>query len=465
MAWKAHKLSNDNPDGFIETIDYKILCCGNIEGNNNKFYAIEIQKNPYTGEHRIFTHYGRINSSNVWDYRGPMSLGTAYTEFEKIVKKKLKGKNIKEKDGTTRREKYELVDTPAPTVGSPNIRGKTTQNIQSSKAAHILVESSKSKFVPDVQRLLQQFAQENIHQITTMTSISVTTNGLETALGPVTESHVDRAREALNLIKSKLKGGQADPSNKDVRSANNLYYSLIPHYFGRKITQSDWILEDAKLIQEFDLLDQLETAVQLGIGSQDNQADQFNQIDTDIVIAPPAISAEINKLVETSKKHSHLSRWLVKNVYEINIHYERERFNKQESKIGNVQEYFHGSQNKNLLSIMMGGLIIPPHNASHVTGRMFGNGIYGASSSTKSLNYSIGGWSGQRNKYSNSFLLRVKFAMGKTYEPNGTQYGGPPKGYHSVSAWANKTKLLNDEFIVYSLPQCTVTHLIELEER
>lgn len=465
MAWKAHKLYDDYPDGFIETIDYKILCCGNIEGNNNKFYAIEIQKNPDTGEHRIFTHYGRINTSNVWDYRGPMSLDEAQKEFEKIIKKKLKGKNVKDPDGTTRREKYELVDTPSPTVGSPNIRGKTTHNVKNNDSARAIVEHAKSKFAPDIQKLLLQFAQENIHQITTMTSISVTANGLETALGPVTEEHVDRARGALTEIQKHLINGVADPTNKDVRLANNLYYSLIPHDFGRKITQTDWILDDSKLIQEFDILDQLAAAVQLGLSDQDNVSDQFNKLDTEIEIASPAVMAQMNKLVESTKKHGHLSRWRVKNVYEIKINKERDRFEKAVQRVGNVKEYFHGSQNKNLLSITIGGLIIPPHNAGHVTGRMFGDGIYGAASSTKSLNYSVGGWSGQRNKFNNAFLLRVKFAMGKTYEPNSSIYGGPPSGYHSVSAWARKTGLLNDEFIVYSLPQCTITHLIELEER
>jgi len=465
MAWKAIKVYDDYPDGFTETVDYKILCCGNIEGNNNKFYAIEIQKNPDSGEHRIFTHYGRINTSNVWDYRGPMSLAEAQKEFDKIVNKKLKGKNVKDPDGTMRREKYELVDTPSPTVGSPNIRGKTVQNVRSKDSARAIVEHSKSKFTPDIQRLLLQFAQENIHQITTMTSISVTANGLETALGPVTEEHVDKARGALTEIQKHLVNGVADPSNKDVRLANNLYYSLIPHDFGRKITQTDWILDDSKLIQEFDILDQLAAAVQLGLNDQSDVSDQFNKLDTEIQLASPAIMAEMNKLVEGTKKHTHLGRWRVKNVYEIKINKERERFDKIGQKIGNVKEYFHGSQNKNLLSISIGGLIIPPHNAGHVTGRMFGDGIYGASSSTKSLNYSVGGWSGQSNKFNNAFLLRVKFAMGKTYEPNSSMYGGAPSGYNSVSAWARKTGLLNDEFIVYSLPQCTITHLIELEER
>ena len=127
-------------------------------------------------------------------------------------------------------------------------------------------------------------------------------------------------------------------------------------------------------------------------------------------------------------------------------------------------DLFHGSTNYNLLSILLNGLIIPSQGSGiTITGRMFGNGIYGASSSTKSLNYSMGSWTGKKNKHPNAFLLRVKFAMGKVYES--TQSGSSPRGYDSVAAYAQKTGLQNDEFIVYGLDQCTITHLLELERR
>jgi poly [ADP-ribose] polymerase len=218
-------------------------------------------------------------------------------------------------------------------------------------------------------------------------------------------------------------------------------------------------------MEEYDLLDQLEAAVQMGLTTNTNASKQFANFETDIEPIPSSdkIYKNLVKIVESSKKHGHLMRWKVQNIYNVQIKKERQRFETAESRYGNVQEYFHGSQNANLLSILLGGLIIPPMNAGHVTGRMFGNGIYGADSSTKSLNYSTGGWSGRRNKFNNSFLFRVKFAMGKTYE-TGYSTQKPPSGYHSISALASKGSLQNNEFIVYNLDQCTVTHLIELEE-
>jgi poly [ADP-ribose] polymerase 2/3/4 len=450
---KVTKLSGPDPGAFDETIKWNVLSCGNIEVNSNKYYVIEIQRNRNTGEHRVYTQYGRIGSSAVYEMRGPYSEYDATKDFESILKAKQRGKT----GGTS---KYAVVDVITPTVGSYNIRGKA-QTIKVDNTKNIVAQSSH-KFSSDVMRLLNQFADENIHRITAATSMSFTSQGLETALGPVTDSHVQKAREELRQIQDIVKaaGGQVRDLSK-IGQANNRYLSLIPHTFGRKITESDWIADDAKLIEEFDLLDQLEAAVKLGLKSTGTT--QFTGLDTDVVeIVDPKPFVE---MVNKTKAHSHLSRWHVKNAYEVKIPKERKRFESAEKKYGNHMDFFHGSSNCNFLSILLGGLIIPSHgDGIMIAGRMFGNGIYGASSSTKSLNYSIGNWTGRRNKYPNTFLLRVKFAMGKVYEPTGS-YHGPPSGYHSTAAYAKKTGLQNDEFIVYNLEQCTITHLLELEQR
>ena len=466
---KETKITSDHASDFPETLDHKVACCGNIEGNNNKYYSLEVQKNPTENNYRLLSHYGRIGSSSVYGTRGPYhSYDEAKSDFDKIIAKKLRGKNIKEEDGTSRREHYELVELLSPTVGSPNVRGRATANAASQvSAAQIINEASK--FDPDVQRLIDQFAQENIHKITSLTgsSITLTANGLETALGPITMTTIGEARRALNDLKDMVDGdGRIDPDKEITRLSNNFYYSKVPHSFGRKITKDDWIITDAKLAEEYDLLDQLAASVQMGLTTNTNASKQLSGFDTDIepIDKKTKVFKDIVGIVDSTKKHSHLTRWRVKNAYIVKIGKERARYEKAEPKFGNVQEFFHGSQNANILSILLGGLIIPPVSAGHVTGRMFGNGIYGANSSTKSLNYSVGGWSGRRNTFKNSFLFRCKFAMGKTFETGSGRSSGPPTGYDSVTALARMGGLYNDEFIVYKLEQCTITHLIELEE-
>lgn len=122
--------------------------------------------------------------------------------------------------------------------------------------------------------------------------------------------------------------------------------------------------------------------------------------------------------------------------------------------------YIHGSSSSNCLSIIKGGLIIPPVNAGHVTGRLNGAAIYGAIQSSKALNYAIGFWGGRKSKYGNAFLFLVDFAMGKIFETTSSTPNGLPRGYDSV--WAKPGYLHNHELMVYQLSQATIKYIIEM---
>lgn len=462
---KSKKVSSYSNDGFSKTILHKVLFCGNPEGNNNKFYSIELQENP-TGNFRLFTHYGRLNKTDNYEVRdeyqgAPLSRQIAEQEFETILKSKLKGKK-KSGDLGDRVEKYEVVDVAVPTVGSENVRGRT---IKSTTVPLSNKDITSSYTNPTVSRIIKQVIDENIHNISTMTSLKLTSNGFETPLGPVTKQHVQKAREPLDALKQFLVKGKINPNLQVVRDNNAKYYSLIPHPFGHKITQADWILDDAKLAEEYELLDNLESAVQMGSALK-NASQQKKALGTDIEILDN--SKEIDRIISyitTSKAHNHRGSdvwsWIPKNIFKIRIPDERTRFERSEKQFGYKKELFHGSKNGNILSILKGGLIIPSVNAGHVTGRMFGDGLYFASNSTKSLNYSTGFWGGRSNKNSNSFLFLADVCMGKTYETHSSLFSGAPRGYNSIHA-KKGSSLYNDEFIVFQLQQATLTYLVEM---
>jgi poly [ADP-ribose] polymerase len=211
----------------------------------------------------------------------------------------------------------------------------------------------------------------------------------------------------------------------------------------------------------------------MGSAMSGNTATRMNALGTEIDVLTDAKEINrIKKYIVDSKAHNHQGtnvwKYAVKNIYKIKLPEERARYDKVFPKYGkSVQEVFHGSANSNLLSIIKGGLIIPPVNAGFVCGRLFGNGVYGANNSTKSLNYSIGFWGSKRNNYSNAFLFLADFALGNQYDVYDTTPGGPPKGYDSI--WAHKKKtsygsgLWNDELIVYNTSQCTLKYLVEMQ--
>lgn len=466
---KSKRVSDNSNNGYSETLEYKVLHQSNTSKNANKFYVIELQKHP-KNQYRVFTHYGRLGITNVYEVREECdgSLikdeSIAKKEFDTILREKLRGKTAVDKEtGEKVKESYVVVDVAIPTIGSENIRGKAEKKV----AVNLKTAIDTSSYDPAVSKLVDQLIEENVHNITSLTSLKFTSNGFETPVGSVTPDHVKKSRDPLTELNKMLDKDGKVILSKDVRDLNNLYFSLIPHPFGRKIQETDLILDSVKLQQEFDLLDQLETAVSMGSAMAGNAKSKMDALGTDIeLLEDKAEWQRIKHYIESSKagNHRHEDIWNYKpvKIYKIRIPNERNRYDTYGKKKGNIEEVFHGSSASNCLSIMHGGLIIPPTNAPHVCGRMMGNGAYGANASSKSLRYSAGVWGGRRSKNNNLFLFLADFAMGKTYETKEACPRGAPSGYESVWAKAGRS-LYNDELVVYDLAQCTLKYIVEMK--
>jgi poly [ADP-ribose] polymerase 2/3/4 len=465
----VEKRYDNSNEGFTETVKYYVMHQANVESNHNKYYCIELQKHP-DGRYRIFTHYGRLGISNIFEVRAKVDgkdcfdLGTAEDEVEAIHKKKLSGKSVTDPvTGKKEKECYVDIDVVSPQVGSENIRGKA----EVKKQVTVKIAVDTTTYDPTVAKLVDQLIEENVHSITSMTSIKLTANGFATELGPVTSIHVDKARKVLDDLNDLMdKDGNMDSDIKDVKKLNSLFFSLIPKPFSRKISSEDMILDAKKIQDEYDLLDNLATGVQMGSAINQNTAAKMNALGTDIELLTD--KKEIQRLEHfiTSTKadnHRHDDVWKYKPVqyFQIRIPEERKRFELQGKQKGNIKECFHGSSGSNCLSILKGGLVIPPSSAPHVCGRMMGAGAYFALSSSKSARYSLGSWGGKKSKYGNIFLFIADLALGNYYETYSATPGGTPKGYDSIWAKAGKS-LYNDELVTPNLCQQTLKYIVEL---
>ena len=464
---QVKKASDNSNNGFNDTVEYKVLHQANVETNHNKHYCLELQKNS-NGEYRLFSHYGRLGISNVYETRETVKgcnepitdFDVVKSEFEDIIKKKLKGKRNKK---TGEMEAYVEVDTVAPTVGSENIRGKA----EKTKKVSIKAAIDTSSYDKRVAKLLDQLIDDNVHSITSHTSIKYTDNGFATELGSVTKEHVNKAKEPLDAL-NKLMGkkGEVTPNKPDVKQLNSLYFSLIPKPFSRKITEEDMILDAKQLQQEYDILEQLATAVQMGSAMSGNASQRMNALGTEIEVLDDLDEVRrIKKYIRTSKASNHRGmdvwKYDVKTIFKVQIPEERTRYESKGKKKGNIKEVFHGSKSSNCLSILKSGLYIPPANAPHVCGRMMGRGAYFALSSSKSMNYSSGFWGGSRSKYNNIFLFIADLALGRYYETYTSMPNGTPKGYDSIWAKAGRS-LYNDELVTPNIEQQTIKYIIEL---
>lgn len=132
--------------------------------------------------------------------------------------------------------------------------------------------------------------------------------------------------------------------------------------------------------------------------------------------------------------------------------------------------FWHGSRNANYLSILEKGLLIRPAGAGY-NGSAFGDGIYFAQHSGKSLNYSD--YAGSYRSYtggrsSQAFLLLFNVNVGKqkvvSSSGNYNLKDLTKEGYDST--WAKATKssyIAYDEYIIYRSEQCTIQYLIEVQ--
>lgn len=313
---------------------------------------------------------------------------------------------------------------------------------------------------PVLDRLIKRFVDANVHKITSSTQITYnsTTGLFTTPLGIVTMEGLTEARDLLaNLAPFVRKGRFGDEADAILCK----YLRIIPQALGMKrFTAATLIPDDNAIQKQNDLIDSLESSYQATVtapvtpGKPAKQQEQVFQVDLD-VLTDMAERARLDRFFETSKKRMHgYDNVRVREIFMVNIH---EMTNGYEHKTTPHKEVFHGTSQANCLSILKSGLKVSPPSTAAIAGKMFGNGIYGAINSTKSLGYTFNRW-GQGGVGDAGWLFICDFAMGKIHE---TRHScSQPHGYDSVWAKAGGS-LANDELIVYRNKQVKIKYLLE----
>jgi poly [ADP-ribose] polymerase len=138
----------------------------------------------------------------------------------------------------------------------------------------------------------------------------------------------------------------------------------------------------------------------------------------------------------------------------------RRAFEQDGAKLDNIWELWHGTRVSNLLSILKSGFQIPPTNAAHCTGRMFGNGIYHSDQSTKSLNYAYGYWHGG-SRDDQCFMFLNNVAMGRIHTPRSHTESLPKREHDSTFAEGGSSGVLHNEMVVYRTSQVDPVFLVQ----
>lgn len=363
------------------------------------------------------------------------------------------------------KEKYKKGYTDAPivnTTGSLAPSGVTvaTSDLREIAKKEIVKSSNKT-----LDALIDRLVKSNIHTITTNTNITYNAvTGFQTPLGIVT---TDAIRDARNLLSKINPLVRSEDYGMSLNRLVNLYLRLIPQNIGMKFDVKKIFPNTTAVKNQNNILDSLEASYQAFATSTPTKSTTI----ADNSIVEPVFRVDI-ELIERGKEIDRLIKWFnttksqfhgyddikILNVFSIKIADMDDAFLRKDP---NVKEVFHGTSEANCLSILKVGLKIRPPSTTKVAGDMFGPGLYGAFSSTKSLGYTYGKW-GQSTGPS-GWLYICDFAMGKMYEsdaPNHTYGERAPDGYDSYWVKAG-SRVKNDELIVYSENRANIKYLIE----
>jgi poly [ADP-ribose] polymerase len=423
------------------------LVCSSIEKNNNKVWIGELYDN---GD--VVTRWGRIRDpkGNIEDQLDSKSFPSAGESF---LRKKEAEKLRPKKD----KESYSRARTLEDVTIVPNAARNLSQNNLAAIAKEQLAKNH-----PHLSKLIDRLVQANIHNIVSQTSITYNsaTGLFQTPLGVVTQDAIDEARNLLVEVKKSLIA-----KAKDLPELVSAYLRIIPHDVGVKLTVES-IFPDLDSVQkESDILDSLEASYK-AVMSQPKTVDDGKpapvekvfEVDLDIL----SDVQERKRLVdyfENSKKQMHgYGHIKVREIYQLNVMEMFKTFYTEGKKVGNIVEAYHGTSQANLLSILKSGLKVSPPSTAYIAGKMFGNGIYGAINSSKSLGYTFGRWGG--SAADSGWLFVCDFAMGKVHRPSGT-CSGPASGHDSVWAEAARCGLYHDELIIYKNHQVNIKYLLE----
>lgn len=346
--------------------------------------------------------------------------------------------------------------------------GGTTQTVA---VTGDLLDIARKQIVtnsPILDGLISRLVKANVHSITSSTQISYnsTTGLFTTPLGIVTLDGINEGRALLAECAQLVdKGDWTNALEKTVSS----FLRIVPQNIGMKrLDVRNFFPDVSAITKQNDILDSLEASYKAlqttpVANSPTPTQEQVFKVKMSVLDDKKERDRIVKKYRDTRKDMHVCAHLKVKEIYVVEIEDNAKAFqlHMDKSKPANVFELWHGTKQANLLSIMKSGLRVSPPSTARIAGKMFGNGVYFASDSTKSLNYSFGYWDGKTEK--NCFMFLAQVAMGNYYVPRGSYESLPKSGFDSTWAKSGQSGIRNDEYIVYQDNRFRLQYLVEFE--
>lgn len=483
-----------NSINVVESVKRWTLNFTDVMNNNNKYYNMEVVKSD-KNEFYLFTQYGRVGGTAAKEYRSCDDQSQAEKEGEKIIKSKIK-------------KGYVEVKLAKSDVGSEIGKTKvdTVVSVDALKRLGATVtekDATVSKLHPQVQDLVRTWFG------VTQEFIELNLDTKKCPLGQLSVDQLDLARQILDLVRNQVSAKK--PDTIEINKLTNQYYSNIPHNFGYRRLDADALRLDNndKIDKAFDILDVFADAknVQAVISKKSAVDSQYATLKTDLDFVDPSSPTWkwIDAMLHDTRasNHSNLGKLKTHKIFQVNRHNEDKHWLETAEEIAkkcgksvpspvyakllakredipkdlvslyqnaNILPGWHGTRRANMIGITTKGLLIRPSGVAHA-GSMYGDGIYWAVHSTKSINYcDVKGshWAQGTNKTAYLFLADVAFGNQKIVAGSSFYTKDNIKPNHSV--WAKSgggSGLYNDELITYTATgkgqQHKIKYIIEFE--
>jgi predicted DNA-binding WGR domain protein len=491
MATKGYLIDKHcNVSGdIVEKNGYVYSCTLNqtdIKTNKNKFYIMQII-NDNSGLYTYFTRYGRIGEIGVSSHTQFSQQNDVILTFEKIFKTKTGNNWNNQKNFVKKIGKYYLSDI--------------SYEQELSKLPICNIEIKKSKLDIKVQQLLQMLGDIDMMN---NALISLNIDPKKMPLGKLSKKQLDSANDILTKLTSLVEHLEYETNtNKQLELKESIidlssnYYTYIPYSCGRRKPP---LLNNGKILSENKgKIEELKNIVISGEIVNNTKSTDKNPIDSiyddiNTNISPLDPNSEIYKeiilWVKNTHGSTHGSNLNVLDIFEIEQHGVREKYNNYSKNLNNKTLLFHGTHQSCVLSIFKNNFYLDPSKIDsniQIAGKMFGYGVYWADVATKSFNYT-------RAQSTNDIgcLLVGEIALGNILEKKsadcclnknkldksnchstkalGKWQPMPPKMIDGITinngpltVIKQKTDLRYNEYIVYDINQIFVKYLITVK--
>lgn len=469
------------------------------QGTSNKSYHAELQVSKKGDKFQIYTIWGATGAPNqTREWRHYFDRAKVEKEFASILKSKIK-------------KGYQEIDVAQRAYGSDAAKAITKPVVLKGIEEVAPKDVKVCKLPAPTQNLIA-------HLFGATSQFVVTT--LKCPLGQLSNAQIDMGRSYLDEAKNILNAATGKALNKgqekELEELTNKFYGAIPHNLGQgaRGKMSHLIFDNInKVVEKESDLDTLLDAKSVGavLNADAGVEAQYQEMNADLEWIDPAnpLFGFMSTYFHESKVGQHgyhtakvKNLWIVRrkdkesdffmqNTKAIAAQCGKHSFVKEASSLcrkaetwtpdkrpdldkqdreifnqANTWLCWHGTRSANVVGITKRGLMVRPAGAVH-TGSLFGDGKYFAWQSTKSLNYTDGGyWTGGRTKNSSRFMFGLDVTLGNMFLGRySTFYKGPPQDYHSVYGKANVSGVMNDEMITYDFkPETTQSRIKYLFE-